>query len=75
LLERGDIVKRVLLTGMSGTGKSTLIGELVARGFKAVDLDEDGWSDVEWVGDPTSPDSPVGRITVRSALLGIISYR
>jgi predicted ATPase len=40
-------VKRVLLTGMSGTGKSTLIGELAARGYKAVDLDADEWS--EWV--------------------------
>jgi shikimate kinase len=58
----GDIVKRVLLTGMSGTGKSTLIGELAARGYKAIDLDADEWSewvDVEFTGDPTSPDSPV----------------
>jgi shikimate kinase len=45
-------VKRVLLTGMSGTGKSTLIAELAARGFKAVDTDY-GWSergpDGDWV--------------------------
>jgi shikimate kinase len=38
---------RVLLTGMSGTGKSTLIGELAARGYKAIDTDSDEWS--EWV--------------------------
>jgi dephospho-CoA kinase len=35
-------VKRVLLTGMSGTGKTSVIRELEARGFKAVDTD-DGW--------------------------------
>jgi hypothetical protein len=35
-------VKRVLLTGMSGTGKSSVISELAALGFKAVDTD-DGW--------------------------------
>jgi adenylate kinase family enzyme len=40
-------VKRVLLTGMSGTGKSSLIVELAARGYKAVDVDSDEWS--EWV--------------------------
>jgi shikimate kinase len=44
----GDVVvKRILLTGMSGTGKSTLIGELAARAYKAVDADCDEFS--EWV--------------------------
>lgn len=37
-------MKRVLLTGMSGVGKSTVIGELAARGFWAVDTDSDAWS-------------------------------
>lgn len=40
-------MKRVLLTGMSGTGKSTVIGELAARGYTAVDADSDEYS--EWV--------------------------
>jgi shikimate kinase len=30
---------RVLITGMSGTGKSTLLDELAARGYPAVDTD------------------------------------
>ena len=47
---------------MSGTGKSTLIGELTALGYKAVDVDTDLWSewvDVEFTGDASSPESPV----------------
>ncbi|MBV9208446.1 MAG: AAA family ATPase [Actinobacteria bacterium] len=35
-------MKRILLTGMSGTGKSSVIGELAALGYKAIDTD-DGW--------------------------------
>jgi shikimate kinase len=42
-------VKRVLITGMSGTGKSTVVAELAARGYKAVDTDADEWC--EWVVD------------------------
>ena len=36
---------RVLLTGMSGTGKSTLTQELRRRGYTAYDADEDGFSE------------------------------
>ena len=43
-------MRRVLLTGMSGTGKSTVIDELVARGFLAIDADE-GWSESGPEGD------------------------
>lgn len=35
-------MKRVLLTGMSGTGKSSVIRQLAALGYKAVDTD-DSW--------------------------------
>jgi shikimate kinase len=33
-------VKRVLVTGMAGTGKSSLLQELAARGYQTVDTDE-----------------------------------
>jgi dephospho-CoA kinase len=36
----------VLLTGMSGTGKSSVVRDLVARGYKAIDTD-DGWSETQ----------------------------
>lgn len=32
-------MKRVLVTGMSGVGKSTLLAELAARGYRTVDTD------------------------------------
>jgi shikimate kinase len=34
----------VLITGMSGTGKSAVLGELARRGHRTVDTDEDEWS-------------------------------
>jgi shikimate kinase len=44
-------VKRVLITCMSGTGKSTVISELNARGYRAIDADYGGLS-----GTISSPD-------------------
>ncbi|MDR6288525.1 MULTISPECIES: AAA family ATPase [Inquilinus] len=46
-------MKRVLITGMSGTGKSAVIQELAARGCRALDLDTPEWS--HWV-DAAPPD-------------------
>ena len=34
---------RLLLTGISGTGKSSVVAALGAHGIEAVDTDEDGW--------------------------------
>ena len=45
-------MRRVLLTGMSGTGKSTALAELARRGFEVVDTDEPGWKELlggEWI--------------------------
>lgn len=43
-------MSRVLLTGMSGAGKSTVLGELRSRGYYAVDTDYEGWElpDGKW---------------------------
>jgi len=41
----GSGVRRVLVTGMSGVGKSTALAALAQRGFDAVDTDEPGWTD------------------------------
>jgi dephospho-CoA kinase len=37
---------RMLITGMSGTGKSTVIAELAKRGHRAVDLDSPDYSEI-----------------------------
>ena len=37
-------MKRVLVTGMSGTGKSTVVKRLVELGYKAVDSDAGGFT-------------------------------
>jgi shikimate kinase len=46
--------RRVLVTGMSGTGKSAALAELGRRGFRVVDTDLPGWS--EWIEDEADPD-------------------
>jgi len=40
---------RILVTGMSGTGKSSVLQELARRGHRTVDTDSDEWC--EWVTD------------------------
>jgi dephospho-CoA kinase len=48
---------RVLITGMSATGKSTVTTELSARGYDAVDLDTPEWS--HWIdSDPLDTLTP-----------------
>lgn len=36
-------MKRILITGLSGVGKSSVVGELRALGYKAVDTDYEGY--------------------------------
>lgn len=36
-------MKRIFVTGMSGTGKSSVFAELRSRGFSAIDTDYDNW--------------------------------
>jgi shikimate kinase len=46
------VVKHVLITGMSGAGKSSLLGELAARGYHTVDTDDGDYHetvDGEWL--------------------------
>lgn len=48
---------RVLITGMSGTGKSSVIAELAGQGYEAHDLDQPAWS--HWVDcDPSDDLTP-----------------
>jgi dephospho-CoA kinase len=39
-------MRKILLTGMSGTGKSSALAELQRLGFQVVDTDDPGWT--EW---------------------------
>jgi hypothetical protein len=50
---RWAVMTKVLVTGMSGTGKSSVLTELGRRGYRVVDTDDPGWS--EWVDFPDEP--------------------
>lgn len=59
---------KVLITGMSGTGKSTAVRRLRARGHAAVDTDTDAWS--EWV---TLPDGSRDWVWRERAVTGLLT--
>lgn len=43
VLDTLDVVSRVLITGMSGAGKTTVLHELSQRGYQTIDTDYDVW--------------------------------
>jgi adenylate kinase family enzyme len=43
-------MRRILVTGVSGVGKSTAVERLAGSGYRAIDLDSPEWS--EWVDSP-----------------------
>ena len=45
-------MRRVLVTGMSGTGKSSALAELGRRGFRVVETDEGDWCAWSAAGEP-----------------------
>ncbi|MFI0900289.1 AAA family ATPase [Streptomyces sp. NPDC020983] len=59
---------KVLVTGMSGTGKSTALERLHSRGHRTVDTDTDAWS--HWV---TLPDGSTDWIWRERALTDLLT--
>ncbi|MFD1938620.1 MULTISPECIES: AAA family ATPase [Nonomuraea] len=59
---------KILVTGMSGTGKSTASAMLAARGHRAVDTDTDQWS--HWV---TLPDGSTDWVWRESAISDLLA--
>ena len=58
---------KVLITGMSGTGKSTALRALAARGHRTVDTDTDEWS--RWSALPDGSRDWIWREEAMTALL------
>ncbi|MDG4803120.1 AAA family ATPase [Micromonospora sp. WMMD980] len=58
---------KVLVTGMSGTGKSTVLRALAARGHRAVDTDTERWS--RWV---TLPDGSTDWVWREDAVVALL---
>jgi shikimate kinase len=45
-------MSRILVTGLSGTGKSSALAELGRRGYRVVDTDEPGWREYREHAEP-----------------------
>jgi dephospho-CoA kinase len=46
-------MSRILITGMSGTGKSSVLAELGRRGYRVVDSDDPGWREYREYPEPS----------------------
>ena len=46
-------MSRVMVTGMSGTGKSSALAELGRRGYRVVDTDDPGWREYREHDEPS----------------------
>jgi adenylate kinase family enzyme len=46
-------MSRVMVTGMSGTGKSSALAELGRRGYRVVDTDDPGWREYREDSEPS----------------------
>lgn len=57
----------LLVTGMSGTGKSAVLQALAARGHHVVDTDDPGWST-----DARTPDGDVERLWVGAKIAAML---
>jgi dephospho-CoA kinase len=55
-------VSRILVTGMSGTGKSSALAELARRGFRTVDTDEPGWTVEDTDGGRWWDEEPIAQL-------------
>jgi dephospho-CoA kinase len=61
-------MSRVLITGMSGTGKSSVLAKLGGRGHRVVDTDSDRWC--HWV---TLPDGTADWVWREDAIVGLLT--
>jgi len=67
---------KILITGMSGTGKSTALRALAARGHRTVDTDTDRWSrEVLLARIAARTDNPYGKSPAeRAAVLDHLAH-
>src|SRR4051794_7170333 len=56
---------RILVTGMSGTGKSSVLAELGRRGYRVVDTDDAGWREYRAYVEPPRRAAPRGVVVGR----------
>ena len=55
-------MSRILVTGMSRTGKSSALAELARRGFRTVDTDEPGWTVEDTDGGRWWDEEPIAQL-------------